>query len=123
MKSLNKRKLSMPEIVEVVVRPYTDKSPRSNQQSRYYWGVVIPLISDYTGYTKDEIHEILKHLFLAEMLEIKSKDGEQHKIRIAKSTTDLNTTEMEDFLSNIRQWAAMELGVFVPTPNEADYGT
>jgi len=36
-----------------------EKPTRSNQQNSYYWGVVNKMISDETGYTAQEVHQIL----------------------------------------------------------------
>ena len=42
----------------------TDKPSRSLNQNNYYWGVVIEKLSEKLGYTKDEMHDILKFKFL-----------------------------------------------------------
>jgi hypothetical protein len=31
------------------------------------------------------------------------------------------TKKMEEYLSQIREWASQSLGVFIPLPNEVDY--
>ena len=54
--------------VEVVVREI--KKTRSSPQNRYYWGVVLKLISEKTGYTREEIHEMLRLLYLREQTPI-----------------------------------------------------
>lgn len=94
---------------------------RSNQQNSYYWGVIIRELSEHTGYTSDEIHEVLKYKFISYPIvfhhkEIQSRDEE---IYVCKSTTELDTKEMEDYLSKIRTWASAELGVWIPEPNES----
>lgn len=95
--------------VEVVVRKW--KKERSNNQNRYYWGVVIKLLSEYLGYTDEEMHDALKMLFL--------KD-ESRKVPTLRSTTELNTVEFEKYLENIRMWAAQMFGFYIPTPNEVE---
>ena len=96
--------------VEVVVRK--PKKERSNPQNRYYWGVVINLLCETTGYTPEEMHEALKMLFL--------KDNTR-KIPTLRSTTELTTIEFEDFLEGVRVWAASELNCIIPLPNEVDF--
>jgi hypothetical protein len=96
----------------------TDKKIRSNNQNKYYWGVIIPKLSELTGYTKDEIHEILKFKFLSSSLKIWNKSGEFDSYGILKSTTDLDTKEFETFLSEVREWASIRLNCFIPEPNE-----
>ena len=90
------------------------KRHRSNEQNAYYWGVVLKTIADYAGYRGEQeitgIHEELKRMFLPKI----------GKLNIVKSTSSLNTAEFTDYIENIRSWAAQELGVYIPDPNEAE---
>ena len=95
----------------------TGKKQRSNPENRYYWGVVVQLLSEHTGFSKDEIHEILKRKFLKDVKMVDTKKGYK-EIELTRSTTELTTVEMEQFLSNIRIWASQEIDVFIPEPNE-----
>ncbi len=81
------------------------KKRRSENEHRYYWGVIVKLISDHTGHSKDEIHEALKHKFLWDGL-------------VARSTTRLSVSEAEEFYAQVRMWAASELELMIPLPNE-----
>ncbi len=94
---------------------------RSGCQNRYYWGVVIDLLSEHTGFDREEMHEVLKHKFLRKTVWIHKKGGIEEQSIITKSTTGLTTKQFEEYLSGIRQWASADLGVFLPEPNEADY--
>jgi hypothetical protein len=38
-----------------------------------------------------------------------------------RSTTSLNTVEMEEYVENIRRFAISELGCYIPEPNEIVY--
>lgn len=96
----------------------TDKKNRSNQQNRYYFGVCVYLLSEHLGYSREEVHEILKHKFLRQTLWISKKGGVQEMSIITKSTTELTTKQFEEYLSEIRMWASAELGVCLPEPNE-----
>jgi hypothetical protein len=49
-------------VVDVVVERYSKR--RSNSQNSYLWGIPYKLLSDHTGYSPDEIHEICKYKFL-----------------------------------------------------------
>ncbi len=97
------------------------RKDRSNNQNSYYWGVIISLLSEHTGFSPDEMHEILKHKFLRRTLWVRTKHGTQEQSIIAQSTTRLTTKQFEEYQSQIRQWASMDLGVFLPEPNEVDY--
>lgn len=89
--------------------PEKERHIRSIQQNKYYWSVICKLISDHTGYTSDEIHQILAEQFLSY-----EKDGRS----FVKSTTKLKTTEFETYMEECRRWASVELQIYIPLPNE-----
>lgn len=97
------------------------KSKRSNQQNRYMWGVVYKVLSDHTGYTSDEIHEICKWKFLKTWVRLEKKNHQSEEMQITKSTASLSTVEIEKYLEEIRRWASIELGCWIPLPNESAY--
>lgn len=86
---------------------------RSKNQNAYYHGVVLDILSETTGYDKEEIHEILKMKFLSSHKEI----GDESVV-VTRSTASLKTNEMEHFLSNVREWASRKLQTYIPLPNE-----
>ena len=88
------------------------KQTRSQAQNSYMWGVVYKIISDETGYTPDECHQLMAKQFLAY-----ESQGEM----FVKSTTRLNTKEMEDYLENVRRFATTELHCFIPLPRETEF--
>ena len=77
---------------------------RSNLQSRYFHGVILPILSDHTGYTEEEMKAVLKYKFHI------------------KHTSELDTASFEEFMSEIRRWASAELECWIPEPNEAISG-
>lgn len=81
---------------------------RSNSQNEYYWGVVLQLISEFTGETVEDLHDHFRVRFLMQ--------GE--KFSHPRSTTSLTTAEFEDYLAKIRLFATQDLNVFIPLPNE-----
>jgi hypothetical protein len=90
------------------------RNNRSNQQNAYYWGVVVKMLSDYTGFTPDEMHEYLRGRFLKYIKPLPG--GEMAEIR--QSTTDLDTKEFELYLEQIRMFAVQDLDIQIPLPNE-----
>lgn len=90
------------------------RKSRSLNQNNYYWGVVIPLLCEYCGYTPEEMHEAVKIKFLITYPEVKNIPP------TIRSTTDLSTVEFEELMARIRMWAAIELGVNIPQPNECE---
>ena len=87
---------------------------RSLSQNSYYWGVVIQYISDFTGYEPNELHDELKRKFNPQASRL--TNGETY----GGSTTKLSTGEFKDYVERIVRWAAMELHVFIPDPNEVE---
>lgn len=95
-----------------------ESKQRSLQENSYYWGVVLPTVSDHIGYTVEELHEIFKSLFLSEVKHIKMSNGTLREVRYARSTASLKVFEFEQYLENIRTWSALELGINIQLPNE-----
>lgn len=93
-----------------VIEIQKSKKTRSLPQNKYYWGVVIKIIANHTGYTSDETHQELARMFL-------SYEAGNLK-RFVKSTTKLNTIDFEDYLDKCRTWASNELNCYIPLPNE-----
>ena len=94
---------------------------RSNNQNRYYHGVVIPIVKNClkeAGYTmnNDEVHELLKLKFLREVLFINENTGDVTE-RV-KSTTELSTSAFMDYVSEIRMFTLEYFNTDIPEPNE-----
>ena len=83
--------------------------PRTEQQNRYYWGVVVPLIAEWVGEEdREDIHETLKSMFNIDRTK---------KVSIVKSTTRLTTQEFTDYVERVVIWAAKQ-GVVIPDPEK-----
>ena len=97
--------------VQIAISP--KRKQRSKRQNDYYWGVVIPLLCDWSGYYPEQIHDAIKHRFLFDF---------DKKLGLARigSTATLSTAEFEKLMRDIREWASHE-GVFIPEPNEEIY--
>lgn len=96
--------------VDITIRRH--RKTRSDRQHRYYFGVVVAVLAEFTGYTSDEMHDALKWKFL--------RVDPESLLPTVRSTTSLTTVEFEDFLELVRAWAAADLGVVIPLPNEAE---
>lgn len=106
------------KMVHVTIR--TEKKPRSNDQNRYYWGVVVALIADFTGMTVDETHEALKNKFLKAKKAVKRGDKLIWEVDTVRSTAVLSTSEFMDYVGDVRQFAMKDLGLDIPLPDEVD---
>ncbi len=90
------------------------KAKRSNQQNRYYRGIVLPLIAEETGEDDtDALHDFFKEKFLPTKYE--TVLGE--KIKRDKTTTKLNKSEFTEYLLKIERLTGVEL----PNPCESGY--
>ena len=93
---------------------------RSLSQNAYYHTVVVPIVCDGlndVGYrvTRTETHEFLKGRFAREE-KVNEKTGEVMEIK--GRTSNMTTSKMMDYFSEITQWAAEYLKVQIPQPNE-----
>lgn len=109
-----KQRLIELEGKQVNMSPVRYRENRSNNQNRYYWGIVIKMIADHCGYMEDDYESVSD--------ELKRKHlGTQGNLQIAKSSSSLNTKEFEDYMSKIRTWASIDLGLYIPLSNEVNY--
>ena len=92
--------------VQIIVKK--KRKQRSVEQNNYYWGVVIPILMDYCGYTKEQMHNALIMMFL-------KVEG---KIPTFRGSSELNTLEFCEFVDRVVIWAAMELNVVIPPPEK-----
>jgi len=90
----------------------SSKMTRSQKQNAYYWAVVCKTLSGDTGYTSDEIHQLLAQKFLS--YEKKGKT-------FVASTTTLKTGEFEGYMSDCRRFASTEASCYLPKPNETEF--
>ena len=117
----------------LVVRIEPEEKQRTKRQNRYLWGVVYKyLVDNDPGYFVNEeterllkgrgiamneiVHEFCKAQFLPPV-----DLGIGGGMRITKSTAKLNRQEFNDYVENIRRWAAESLQVFIPDPYAAGY--
>jgi len=90
---------------------------RSPQQNRYYWGFLVKPLCKKIGYSKEEMHDILKHECNLQIKMIETLTGVR-EFRFVGSTADMPTGDFEDYLRRCRQWSAITIGVYIPLPNE-----
>lgn len=95
--------------IELTLKKY--KPRRTDPQNKYYWGVVVPMLADNFGYTKDEMHDALKWLFL------RKPEAEPPTVG---STAKLDTKGFNEYIEKIQIYAASEHSVVIPDPDEAE---
>lgn len=100
----------------VIERKPAQRKQSTGLQRRYYFAVICRIIADHVGISIDEAHDSMKAKFLSAEIE---KDG--YKFVVIRSTESLSTIEREDYHRMIREWASIDLGVYIPLPNEIEY--
>lgn len=112
--------------VEYLIRKA--RSRKSQKQLGWYWGCILPWLSEATGHTVDEMHAYCTHKFLnPPMLRtIVIADGQGEVVEEvdvplhADRVHLLNTGQMADYCDDIRQWAAgRPLCLAIPDPDAA----
>jgi hypothetical protein len=102
-----------------VVITVRSKGKRSNEQNRYYWGVVVKEIYFRlkelgNDVTEDMVHDYLKTRF--NKVNVSTQYGEA--LEMPQSTTELNKEEFNNYLEMIKMWAADTLEINIPDPGE-----
>lgn len=95
--------------VVVTVAVHTPK--RSDRASRYYFGVVVPLIAEHCGYDKQEMHELLAMRFL------RMADDPVTGSPRRQRTPETDSKAFADYVDACIRFAS-ELGIYVPQPGE-----
>jgi len=69
------------------------------------------MVEEETGIDKDTIHEKMKMKFLF-------VPWEWHILPYCRGTSDLNTAEFTDYIENMRNFFAEQLGLILPDANQ-----
>src|SRR3990167_6283674 len=95
--------------VSIVVKRHRDR--RSDQQNRYLWGVVYPVILKHLeGWDAEDVHEFC----LGEWSGWETLQGFGRKrLKPIKRSSKLTTTEFMDYVAHIQRTMA-DKGIYVP---------
>lgn len=101
---------------DVTIEPH--KAKRSLPQNSLLWDWYT-IIGNELGYTKDEVHDLLREMFLPwEEIELK---GVKQKRLTSTSSDEFKTKHMSQYLDAIDRFAASELGIILPRSSDAAY--
>jgi hypothetical protein len=104
--------------LEVIVKRL--RATRSIQSNRYYFGVVLATLSAFTGYTVDELHDLMKMKFIPKSLALCDGNGEvQGEYVLGGSTRQMNTVDFSNYINQVKQFAAEKLDCYIPDADEA----
>lgn len=91
---------------------------RSLEANSYYFGCVLKLLSEHTGYTVDELHEWAKARFIPKHVALCDQNGEvRDDIVVGGTTTKLDKVQFYEYIEQIRQFASETLDVNIPDPD------
>ena len=95
---------------EVVIKIIERNNKRTNDQNSLLW-TWISLLSNYTGYTKEEMKEMLQYKFLS-----REKINDKGKIEVyLKGTSTLSKKEFNDFMNQVSMWSNSTLNIMLPS--------
>lgn len=87
-----------------------ERKIRSLSANRYYWGWIMPILAEYTGYSAQDLHEALKARILG--------CNETPFGPVPRGTSTLDETQFSDFVMHVKAEAA-QLGCYLPEPEDA----
>lgn len=99
----------------------TEKKPiRSNDQNRYLH-VVLSYFASETGNTLDWVkREYYKKLVNPDIFIREKEDRFMGKVKYLRSSAELDTAEMNLSIDRFRNWASVDAGIYIPSPEERD---
>ena len=100
-----------PEDDDAIIEIKRNLDSRSTKQNKLYWQWLTVMTE--TGYTKDEMHVIMRDKFLG-YEEVTTKTD---VIRVLRSTTDLKVGQMKDYLEQIDIFAS-KYDIVLPRPED-----
>ena len=106
--------------LEVTIEVKKARKYRSVFQNSYYWGVVITLVAGRLKELGHDVDKDLTHEFLKGRFLYTEMTAGEETMRVPKKTSDLSTTEFEEYVETVKQFAAEVLDLFIPDPNDND---
>lgn len=93
----------------------TTRATRSLQANAFYWACVVETLAEHTGYSPDEMHDVLKAKFLPKRLAVQDRNGALvGEFVIGGSTVRLTTQEFTEYVRQITAWAEDQLEIEIP---------
>lgn len=97
----------------------TEKKPRRSDQQNKYLHVILGYFAVETGNTLEWVkQQYFKKLVNGEIFIKEQEDKYLGKIKVLRSSADLDSAEMTTAIDRFRNWASAEAGVYLPTANE-----
>lgn len=99
----------------------TEKKPKRSDQQNKYLHVILGYFAMETGNTLEWVkQQYFKKLVNAEIFIREQEDKYLGKIKILRSSAELDSAEMTTAIDRFRNWASAEAGVYLPSANEEE---
>ena len=98
------------EGMDVVIKIIERNNNRTKDQNSLFWSWVA-ILSDNTGYTKEEMKELIQVKFLQR----ERLDADGYTETYIKGTSTLSKKEFNDLMNDISYWSNTTLQITLPT--------
>lgn len=103
-----------------VIVDLTEKKPRRSLPQNKYLHVILAYFGAQTGNTLEWVkQQYYKKLVNPDLFIREKEDKYLGKIKVLRSSADLDTAEMSLSIERFRNWAAQEAGIYIPSADEA----
>ena len=103
-----------------VIVDLTEKKPRRSLPQNKYLHVILAYFGAQTGNTLEWVkQQYYKKLVNLDLFIREKEDKYLGRIKVLRSSADLDTAEMSLSIERFRNWAAQEAGIYIPSADEA----
>lgn len=97
----------------------TEKKPRRSNQQNAYLHVILGYFAMETGNTLEWVkQQYFKKLVNADIFIREQEDKWLGRMKVLRSSAELDSSEMTTAIDRFRNWASSEAGVYLPSANE-----
>ena len=98
----------------------TEKKPRRSLPQNKYLHVILAYFGTQTGNTLEWVkQQYYKKLVNPDLFIREKEDKYLGRIKVLRSSADLDTAEMSLSIERFRNWAAQEAGIYIPSADES----
>ena len=103
-----------------VIVDLTEKKPRRSLPQNKYLHVILAYFGTQTGNTLEWVkQQYYKKLVNPDLFIREKEDKYLGRIKVLRSSADLDMAEMSLSIDRFRNWSAQEAGVYIPAADEA----
>lgn len=98
----------------------TEKKPRRSLPQNKYLHVILAYFGAQTGNTLEWVkQQYYKKLVNPDLFIREKEDKYLGRIKVLRSSADLDTSEFSLSIERFRNWAAQEVGIYIPSADES----